>query len=100
MAGAKLIVIYPTPTDIESFERVYHNQHVPMAAEKLAGKTKIVASKIVEVTARGTPLLSGCRHPFPHHGRSASVRGVGRGQTNDRQCRGDLFRRHADFIGR
>jgi uncharacterized protein (TIGR02118 family) len=46
MAGAKLIVIYPRPTDIESFERVYQNQHVPMAVEKLAGKTKIVASKV------------------------------------------------------
>ena len=39
MASAKLIVIYPRPTDIESFERVYRNQHVPMAVEKLAGKT-------------------------------------------------------------
>ena len=46
MASAKLIVIYPRPTDIESFERVYRNQHVPMAVEKLAGKTKIVASKV------------------------------------------------------
>ena len=46
MAGAKLIVIYPRPTDIESFERVYQNQHVPMAVEKLAGKTKIVASTV------------------------------------------------------
>jgi uncharacterized protein (TIGR02118 family) len=46
MAGAKLIVIYPCPTDTESFERAYQNQHVPMAVEKLVGKTKIVASKI------------------------------------------------------
>jgi uncharacterized protein (TIGR02118 family) len=47
MAGAKLIVIYPRPKDIESFERVYLNEHVPMAVVKLAGKTKIVASTIV-----------------------------------------------------
>ena len=46
MAGAKLIVIYPPPTDLESFERVYQNQHVPMAVETLAGKSKIVASKV------------------------------------------------------
>jgi uncharacterized protein (TIGR02118 family) len=46
MASAKLIVIYPRPTDIESFERVDQNQHVPMAVEKLAGKIKIVASKV------------------------------------------------------
>ena len=46
MAGAKLIVIYPRAKDIESFERVYQNQHVPIAVEKLTGKTKIVASKV------------------------------------------------------
>jgi uncharacterized protein (TIGR02118 family) len=54
MAGAKLIVIYPRPRDIESFERVYQNEHVPMAVEKLAGKTKIVASKTVN-SSQGTP---------------------------------------------
>jgi uncharacterized protein (TIGR02118 family) len=54
MAGAKLIVIYPSPKDIESFERVYLNEHVPMAVEKLAGKTNPVASKIVG-SPQGTP---------------------------------------------
>jgi uncharacterized protein (TIGR02118 family) len=54
MAGVKLIVIYPRPRDIESFERVYQNEHVPMAVEKLAGKTKIVASKTVD-SSQGTP---------------------------------------------
>ena len=42
------------PKDIESFERVYKNEHVPMAVEKLTGKTKIVASKVVGST-QGTP---------------------------------------------
>jgi len=51
---AKLIVIYPRPKDIESFERVYLNEHVPMAVEKLAGKTRIVASKILG-SPQGTP---------------------------------------------
>jgi uncharacterized protein (TIGR02118 family) len=50
MAGVKLLLIYPRPKDIESFERVYLNEHVPMTAEELASKTRIVASKIV-----GTP---------------------------------------------
>ena len=54
MAGAKLIVIYPRPTDFETFERVYRNQHVPMAVEKLAGKTKIVASKVTS-SPQGEP---------------------------------------------
>jgi uncharacterized protein (TIGR02118 family) len=54
MAGAKLIVIYPRPIDIESFERVYQNEHVPRDVEKLAGKTKSVASKTVS-SSQGTP---------------------------------------------
>ncbi len=54
MAGAKVIVIYPRPTDIDAFERVYQHEHVPMAVQKLGGKTKIVASKVV-ASPQGTP---------------------------------------------
>ena len=46
MKSAKLIVMYPTPTDIDLFEKRYADEHVPMAVEKLAGKTRFVASKI------------------------------------------------------
>jgi len=46
MKAAKLIVIYPTPTDLEVFEKRYADEHVPMAVEKLAGKTRFVASLI------------------------------------------------------
>lgn len=54
MAAVKFIVIYPRPTDIEAFEKVYQEEHVPMAVEKLAGKTKFVATKIVG-SPQGTP---------------------------------------------
>jgi uncharacterized protein (TIGR02118 family) len=54
MGNVKLIVIYPGPKDIESFERVYKHEHVPMAVKKLGGKTRIVASKIVG-SPQGTP---------------------------------------------
>jgi uncharacterized protein (TIGR02118 family) len=54
MGNVKLIVIYPRPKDLESFERVYKTEHVPMAVEKLGGKTKLVASKIVG-SPQGTP---------------------------------------------
>jgi uncharacterized protein (TIGR02118 family) len=46
MSESKLVVIYPRPKDIESFEKIYLTEHVPMAVEKLNGKTKIVATKI------------------------------------------------------
>ena len=43
----KLIIIYPRPKDVRAFETVYKNQHVPMAVEKLGGKTKVVATRVL-----------------------------------------------------
>jgi uncharacterized protein (TIGR02118 family) len=54
MPSAKLVVIYPVPKDRETFERLYHDQHVPMAIKKLVGKTKIVATKVLS-SAQGGP---------------------------------------------
>lgn len=54
MAGVKFMVIYPRPTDIEAFEKVYQDEHVPMAVEKLAGKTKLVATKVL-ASPQGIP---------------------------------------------
>jgi uncharacterized protein (TIGR02118 family) len=54
MAEAKLVVIYPRPKDIEAFEKVYQTEHVPMAVEKLVGKTKMVATKFT-ASPQGTP---------------------------------------------
>jgi uncharacterized protein (TIGR02118 family) len=36
-------VMYPRPKDVQAFEMVYNGQHVPLAVEKLTGKTTIVA---------------------------------------------------------
>ena len=66
MAGVKFIVIYPRPTDIDAFEKVYQDEHVPMAVEKLGGKTKIVATKVL-ASPQGTP-------PFAESSRSISRR--------------------------
>jgi uncharacterized protein (TIGR02118 family) len=43
----KLIVMYPRPKDIQAFETVYNRDHVPMAVDKLKGKTKIVATRVL-----------------------------------------------------
>ena len=48
MKTAKLIVMYPTPTDVDVFEQRYAQEHVPMAVEKLAGKTRFVASWLLQ----------------------------------------------------
>ena len=43
----KLVVIYPRPKDIQAFETIYNRDHVPMAVGKLAGKTKLVATRVL-----------------------------------------------------
>jgi len=82
----KLVVIYPRPDEIDAFETVYNRDHVPMAVAKLAGKTKIVASKIVGSPQGTPPFHRICRDPFPLHGGSASLRRIGDWQTDDREC--------------
>jgi uncharacterized protein (TIGR02118 family) len=47
-------VVYPRPTNVGAFEKVYQNEHVPLAVAKLGGKTKIVATKILG-SPQGTP---------------------------------------------
>lgn len=54
MAGVKLVVMYPRPKDIDAFEKLYQKEHVPMAVEKLKGKTKFVATKVTGAPM-GTP---------------------------------------------
>jgi uncharacterized protein (TIGR02118 family) len=45
--AVKLVVMYPRPKDIDAFEYVYKNEHLPIALENLTGKTKIVAIKVI-----------------------------------------------------
>jgi uncharacterized protein (TIGR02118 family) len=55
MAGAKIVVLYPTPRDAAAFERAYREEHTPMVTPKtFPGLTRFVASKIVG-TAGGGP---------------------------------------------
>ena len=54
MSSIKLIVMYPPPKDVAEFERRYESEHVPMAVEKLAGKTKLVATR-VRASPQGKP---------------------------------------------
>jgi uncharacterized protein (TIGR02118 family) len=54
MAGAKIVVLYPRPTDTEVFERAYRNDHVPLVP-KFKGIEKFVASKVVGAPGGATP---------------------------------------------
>jgi len=55
-AAVKLIVLYPPPTNVEAFEKIYQTEHVPLAVAKLGGKSKMVATKVL-----GSPQGA---HPF------------------------------------
>src|SRR5580700_6949308 len=54
MKCAKLIVAYPEPKDVQSFQAIYQKEHVPMAIANLVGKTKIVATKVLQ-SPQGKP---------------------------------------------
>jgi hypothetical protein len=74
MAGVKLVVIYPRPKSIEVFEKLYQEEHVPMAVDKLAGKTKFIATKGLGNAGWDAPsVLSNRRGLFPVPGGIASV---------------------------
>jgi hypothetical protein len=79
MAGVKFMVMYPRPQDLdtfeylyqdedvpigdglsseyartfEAFEKLYQDEHVPMILDKLVGKTRFVATRVVG-TSNGT----------------------------------------------
>jgi uncharacterized protein (TIGR02118 family) len=54
MAKVKFMVIYPRPKDIEAFEKAYQEKHVPMAVENFIGKTKLVATRVLN-SPQGMP---------------------------------------------
>jgi uncharacterized protein (TIGR02118 family) len=57
MAGAKIIVLYPHPTDAAAFEKVYMGEHAAMARHlgNKTGALKMAATKFTE-TPQGKPL--------------------------------------------
>src|SRR5579864_5183627 len=65
MSEVKLVVIYPRPTNIEAFEKIYVEEHVPMAVDKLAGKTKIVATKVLSSPQGAAPFYRIAEVYFP-----------------------------------
>jgi uncharacterized protein (TIGR02118 family) len=54
MRGAKIVVLYPPPTDVEAFEKVYNEDHFPMVP-KFKGIQKFVATRVVGAPGGGTP---------------------------------------------
>src|SRR5580700_9554101 len=65
MKSVKLIVAYPQPKDASAFEKVYAEEHVPMAIANLRGKTKIVATKVVASPQSESPFYRIAEVHFP-----------------------------------
>ncbi len=55
MAGPKIVVLYPQPKDVAAFEKAYLEEHMPLAAEKLLGTSKVVLSKTLSSPLGGSP---------------------------------------------
>src|SRR5499426_1962545 len=51
----KLIVLYPPPSDVATFERRYQSEHSPMVMAKIPGLKKFVAAKVVGAPAGTAP---------------------------------------------
>lgn len=43
-----MIVAYPPPKDIDALGAIYHQEHVAVAVARLEGKTKILATKVLQ----------------------------------------------------
>ena len=96
----KLVVIYPRPDEIDAFETVYNRDHVPMAVAKLAGKTKIVASKIVG-SPQGTPpfhRIAEIHFPSMEALQACAASEIGKQTIANACC--DFCRRRTDLPGR
>jgi len=51
----KLIVLYPPPVDVATFERRYIEEHAPMVHAKIPGLQKFVAARVVGTPAGPAP---------------------------------------------
>jgi uncharacterized protein (TIGR02118 family) len=56
MAGAKIVVLYPVPRDLDAFERAYAEEHAPMVTpQTFSGLSRFVASKVIGTPDGGPP---------------------------------------------
>jgi uncharacterized protein (TIGR02118 family) len=65
MKTFKMIVAYPHPKDASAFDKVYQQEHVPMAIANLHGKTKIVATKVLLSPQGDSPFYCIAEVHFP-----------------------------------
>jgi uncharacterized protein (TIGR02118 family) len=47
MPSVKLVMIFPNPIDVETFEKAYAAQQLPLLAARLGGETKVRLTKVL-----------------------------------------------------
>ena len=65
MDQAKIIVLYPHPTDTAAFDRLYEKEHRPMALKNFAGLTKFLATKVAGAVQGKSPFYLMAELYFP-----------------------------------
>jgi uncharacterized protein (TIGR02118 family) len=63
--SVKLLVLYPTPTDPEEFDRRYEREHLPMGKAALIGATGLVTHRILGSPAGKSPFARLTEVSFP-----------------------------------
>ena len=51
----KLIVLYPPPTDVATFEHRYRSEHAPMVVQKVPGLKRFLAAQVLGTPAGAAP---------------------------------------------
>lgn len=55
MPGLKIVVMYPWPRDVATFEKHYLDEHLPMARGRLTGYTKVTTTKLGDALQGSCP---------------------------------------------
>ena len=63
--SVKLLVLYPTPTDPELFDRRYDREHLPMGKSALVGATGLASHRILGSPAGKSPFTRLTEITFP-----------------------------------
>ena len=63
--SVKLLVLYPTPTDPELFDRRYDREHLPMGKSALVGATDLASHRVLGSPAGKSPFARLTEITFP-----------------------------------
>lgn len=51
----KLVVLYPTPSDVATFERAYMEEHLPLVRAQMLGVQRIDVGRVVPIGSGAAP---------------------------------------------